>query len=220
MSVPIKDSEPSPPARTDAAGPRLDSWKEIAAYLGRDVRTVQRWERREGLPVHRQQHDKLGSVYAFRHEIDAWRARAPARPEEPPADTASEPRRLWPQRPRCRRIAGVSAGSPAPDARALAISTRLALAVAIAVIVVIAVAGWLTDRQSATRGSAPCPEIRSIVVLPFENLSRDLDQEFFAAGLTEEVTARLAQLKTLRVVSRTSAMSLQGPEVPVSTIAA
>jgi hypothetical protein len=32
---------------------RLDSWKEIAAYLGRSIRTVQRWEREEGLPVHR-----------------------------------------------------------------------------------------------------------------------------------------------------------------------
>jgi len=47
-----------------ANGARLDSWKEIAAYLRRDVATVRRWEKREGLPVHRHQHDKLGSVYA------------------------------------------------------------------------------------------------------------------------------------------------------------
>ena len=58
-----------------AAGDRLESWKEIAAYLKRDVRTVQRWEQREGLPVHRQQHDKLGSVYAYRSEIEHWRVR-------------------------------------------------------------------------------------------------------------------------------------------------
>lgn len=51
---------------------RLDSWKEIAAYLRRDVRTVQRWEKRENLPVHRHQHDKLGSVYAFRAELAQW----------------------------------------------------------------------------------------------------------------------------------------------------
>jgi len=49
---------------------RLDSWKDVATYLKRDVSTVRRWERREGLPIHRQQHDKLGSVYAFRHEFD------------------------------------------------------------------------------------------------------------------------------------------------------
>jgi TolB-like protein/Tfp pilus assembly protein PilF len=51
---------------------RLDSWKEIAAYLRRGVRTVQRWEREEGLPVHRLRHDALGSVYAYRSELDGW----------------------------------------------------------------------------------------------------------------------------------------------------
>lgn len=51
---------------------RLDSWKEIAAYLRRDVTTVQRWEKREGMPVRRHVHDKLGSVYALRSELDAW----------------------------------------------------------------------------------------------------------------------------------------------------
>src|SRR6202035_856213 len=52
---------------------RLDSWKEIAAYLERDVTTVQRWEKREGMPVHRHLHDKRGSVYALGPELDAWR---------------------------------------------------------------------------------------------------------------------------------------------------
>jgi len=52
--------------------PRLDSWKEIAAYLRRGTRTVQRWEREEGLPVHRLPHEKLGSVYAYPSELDAW----------------------------------------------------------------------------------------------------------------------------------------------------
>src|SRR5258708_40233531 len=51
---------------------RLDSWKKIAVYLKRDVTTVQRWEKREGMPVHRQLHDKMGSVYALRAELDAW----------------------------------------------------------------------------------------------------------------------------------------------------
>jgi len=51
---------------------RLDSWKEIAAYLNRDVTTVQRWEKREGMPVYRHQHDRMGSVYASRTALDAW----------------------------------------------------------------------------------------------------------------------------------------------------
>ena len=55
-----------------SGAPRLDSWKEIAAYLRRGARTVQRWEREAGLPVHRLQHSKLGSVYAYPAELDAW----------------------------------------------------------------------------------------------------------------------------------------------------
>ena len=62
----------SPPTRT--LHERLDSWKAIAAYVKRDVTTVQRWERREGMPVHRHLHDKQGSVYAFCSELDAWSA--------------------------------------------------------------------------------------------------------------------------------------------------
>jgi Tol biopolymer transport system component len=58
----------NPPPSDD----RLDSWKEIAGYLKRDVTTVQRWEKREGMPVHRHVHEKMGSVYAFRTELDAW----------------------------------------------------------------------------------------------------------------------------------------------------
>lgn len=55
-----------------ASSPRLESWKEIAAHLKRGVTTVQRWEKQEGLPVHRLHHEKLGSVYALPSEVDAW----------------------------------------------------------------------------------------------------------------------------------------------------
>jgi TolB-like protein len=61
--------------RVDAPDDRLDSWKEIASYLGRSVRTVRRWEA-EGLPVHRHMHQSLGSVYGYKSEIDAWRRSA------------------------------------------------------------------------------------------------------------------------------------------------
>ena len=61
-------------ATTAPPGPeeRLDSWKEIAAYLKRGVRTVQRWERSNGLPVHRLELDRQGSVFAYKPELDAW----------------------------------------------------------------------------------------------------------------------------------------------------
>src|ERR1700742_632462 len=63
---------------------RLDSWKEIAAYLNRDVTTVQRWEKREEMPVHRHLHDKRGSVYALPSELDGWLERRKPRSEEQP----------------------------------------------------------------------------------------------------------------------------------------
>lgn len=53
-------------------GEVLDSWKEIAAFLRRGVRTVQRWEKTEGLPVRRHSHMKRGSVYAMRSEVALW----------------------------------------------------------------------------------------------------------------------------------------------------
>ena len=68
MGEPFRGTPPSERPGED----RLDSWKEIAAYLDRDVTTVQRWEKREGMPVHRHQHGRIGSVYAFRSELDAW----------------------------------------------------------------------------------------------------------------------------------------------------
>lgn len=64
-------------AADNQAGDRLDSWKAIAAYLGRDTGTVRRWERTRGLPVHRVPGGKGSSVFAFTGEIDAWLRSAP-----------------------------------------------------------------------------------------------------------------------------------------------
>jgi Tol biopolymer transport system component len=67
---------------------RLDSWKEIAAYLKRDVTTVQRWEKREKMPVHRHLHDRIGSVYASRADLDRWMRSRNLRPGQESADNA------------------------------------------------------------------------------------------------------------------------------------
>jgi len=63
---------------------RLDSWKEIASFLGRGIRTVQRWEREEGLPVHRLPHAERGSVFAHSNELSAWWERRQINPEPAP----------------------------------------------------------------------------------------------------------------------------------------
>lgn len=89
----MAESEPGGEAAASPGGDRLDSWKEIATYFGRDITTVQRWEKREMLPVHRHMHDRSGSIYAFRCELDAWalqrRLRAGSEPACPsPSDNA------------------------------------------------------------------------------------------------------------------------------------
>jgi len=139
--VPI--SEPrSGPGSSGAPAERLDSWKEIAAYLRRGTRTVQRWEREQGLPVHRLRHDKLGSVYAYKPELDAWwEARAAELEQEAP----------------------------------------------------------LPDEQEA-----------SIAVLPFFDMSREKDQEYFCEGIAEEILLALSRIQGLRVASRTSAFRFKG----------
>jgi tetratricopeptide (TPR) repeat protein len=75
-----------PPSSVESsASERLDSWKEIGAYLKRDVRTVRRWER-EGLPVYRHVHAKKATVYAYKSEVEAWwTSGARARLESPGA---------------------------------------------------------------------------------------------------------------------------------------
>ncbi len=52
--------------------PRLESWKEIAAYIHRDIRTSQRWEKELGLPVHRLTNHANSRVFAYKDEIDRW----------------------------------------------------------------------------------------------------------------------------------------------------
>jgi Tol biopolymer transport system component len=78
---------------------RLDSWKEIAVYLKRSVRTVTRWEEEEGLPVHRHLHSKSGTVYAYRPELDAWWTNRGKQINGEPSGTTSawfsKTRRVW-----------------------------------------------------------------------------------------------------------------------------
>src|SRR6266550_1956316 len=64
-SMALADQPASDKPLEPRSAERLDSWKEIAAYLRRDESTVRRWEE-EGLPVHRQPHKKKASVFAYK----------------------------------------------------------------------------------------------------------------------------------------------------------
>jgi TolB-like protein/Tfp pilus assembly protein PilF len=170
---------------------RLDSWKEIAAYLKRDVTTVQRWEKREGMPVRRHLHDRMGSVYAYTGELDAWRNKrdAGAGAAEAEVNGASEKARgFWP--------------------------------VLTLVILGLAVAGglaWFWRHRSAEPNASS--RIRSIAVLPLQNLSGSPEQDYLADGMTEALIGQLATIQGLRVISRTSSMQLKGTRNSVPEIA-
>ena len=76
----LSGHQPAPPAKE-----LLDSWKEIAVFLNRGVRTVQRWEREENLPVHGHQHLKRGTVFASSSEVSAWLNERDGQTEPPPS---------------------------------------------------------------------------------------------------------------------------------------
>ncbi|WP_313434646.1 tetratricopeptide repeat protein [Novosphingobium sp.] len=74
---------------------RLDGWKAIAAYFGRDRTTVARWARERGLPIHQLPGGKQKTVFAYRHELEEWESRNPAETPVPenhaPPESASGP---------------------------------------------------------------------------------------------------------------------------------
>jgi eukaryotic-like serine/threonine-protein kinase len=77
-------------------------------------------------------------------------------------------------------------------------------------------------REQTKRGVAqqPVPDvIRSLAVLPLQNVSRDPAQEYFADGMTEALITELARVKALRVISRTSAMKYKGVQKALPEIA-
>lgn len=112
---------------------RLDSWKTIAVYLGRDVGTVRRWERTRGLPVHRVPGGKGSSVFAYKSEIDAWLQSAQ---HETPTELSPTPEPLNPP-----------LESPRAPQR-----TGWRWPVASAAIVIVLLLGWWMQQPSASVG--------------------------------------------------------------------
>lgn len=91
--------QPPPPPAESSASDMLNSWKEVAVYLKTTSRTVQRWEKAEGLPMHRHLHSQRHAVYAYKSELDAWwtsrgaELRETPRPDAEPAPASLVARR-------------------------------------------------------------------------------------------------------------------------------
>src|SRR6185436_12648607 len=203
MEQPAQDDDRAAAGLSD----RLDSWKEIATYLRRSPRTVQRWERQEGLPVHRLVHDKQGSVYAFRTELDGWWAERRTRLEslESDADEPSAPTDEGApsdEVPEPGRTADLcSSPDPvAPSARPASWRMFAGLGVAALLLIAASTAWWMLGRTSQTSGAQ---RVR-MAILPFANLTGDPAREFLGDGLTEELIAGLGRVRDLGVIARTS----------------
>jgi Tol biopolymer transport system component len=135
---------------------RLDSWKEIATYLKRDVTTVQRWEKREGMPVHRHLHDRMGSVYASRADLDAWMRSRNLRVEQENGNNALPP-------------------NPPAQPQQSAISTsparwRFVLPLAAAAVLAIGVSLWLQRTEHFWQN--PIADARFQTVTDFDGLEQ------------------------------------------------
>jgi|HubBroStandDraft_2_1064218.scaffolds.fasta_scaffold01699_3 serine/threonine protein kinase/tetratricopeptide (TPR) repeat protein len=129
-------------------------------------------------------------------------------------------------RPDTSSSSSVVPSSAIPSAAAPAIaakrSPRIPVIIALAVLVVIVVALFAANVGALRRRifhSASAMGIHSLAVLPLENLSGDAQQQYFADGMTEELTTALSQVSALRVVSRTSAMRYKGTQKSVPQIA-
>jgi TolB-like protein/Flp pilus assembly protein TadD len=190
-----------PSVRTAPSEKRLESWKEIAGFLNRDVTTVQRWEKREGMPVHRHLHNSRGSVYALSSELDVWfegrrqrlnRESEVVAPEVPAITEGLD-------RVRSERKSG------------------LRLALAVTVVIVLCGSAWLAYRMYSGRSGRPV--IRSLAVLPMRNLSGDPGQDYLADGMTEALIGQLSEIHNLRVISHTSTQGFKNSQLSVPEIA-
>jgi TolB-like protein len=196
-------------------GKKLVSWKEIACHLGRETRTVQRWEKTEGLPVRRHGHQKKSTVYAYASELDAWfKKRQPA--DDPEADAAfvPEPETAFaPETDVDTPSEKVNGGAVTPaivqvpyaELEDLAYADpgkslpriRRPIALALAAFAVLSIIAYTVYRFISTK--TPLTGKVRLVVLPFKNLSGDPKQDYFSAGLTDEMITRLGRLDPQRL---------------------
>ncbi len=178
------------PAGQPPAHDRLDSWKEIAAYLQKEVRTVQRWEKNLGLPVRRLGQGKQGTVFAYKADLDSWWLETQSKVDQ--EGKSAEGTTSSAQEPLTPTLAANSdsiTAQPHPP-RPVILRRALLLLLAVGAVGVALAAFWpqIHNRLS------PAPPKMTLAVRPLKNLSGDPKQDFVADGLTEEMITSLGQL--------------------------
>lgn len=214
---------------------RLDSWKGIAEYLGRSVRTVTRWGDERGLPVHRVPGGKRHAVFAYSEEIDAWLVNKGDSPQEglsedelaptlEPALAVRSSDELVTIKDRVSPIRdpGWSFESAKETRTHHFLNHKTGLLLAGASLLISLVASILVFTLHSSRAGASTNGRRvRIAVLPVQNLTGDHSREIFADGLTEELIAHLGGLNAqeMEVIARTSSMSYKNSDKPLAQIA-
>jgi eukaryotic-like serine/threonine-protein kinase len=115
------------------------------------------------------------------------------------------------------------ASVPSPAAAAVRpgrspVSLLVILGIGVVLLLAVLVAGNVGGIRSRILGGAAPGPIRSLAVLPLENLSHDPEQDYFADGMTEALITDLAQIRSLRVISRTSVMGYRATKKPLPQI--
>jgi len=184
-------AQPQPTVRDRPANDRLDSWKEIAAYLKKEVRTVQRWEKRLGLPVRRLVQGKQGTVFAYKSDLDSWwrESQSKIEDEEDKSDAGADS--SGSNVVVLAHAVDQSDKTEKPDTQ----PDRLRRLAVLVLLVILGTAIPLSVFWPEIRNKIwpPVPKM-TLAVRPFKNMSGDPGQDFVADGLTEEMITWLGQL--------------------------
>jgi tetratricopeptide (TPR) repeat protein/TolB-like protein len=162
----------------------LQSWKEIAAYLGRDVRTCRRWEENLGLPVHRLDGSPKARVMAYKDEVDWW---LDAKLHEHDAEKS-------PSSPAMKILGARVRPSLAPLRRWYAMA-------GFTVFMAVGVLGWRIIHPPAPR-YVPDGSLPTIVVLPFVNTTGDDGLNYLSEAIPDHLIRDLQRsAESLKIFS-------------------
>jgi adenylate cyclase len=210
----------------------LVSWKEIAAFFNRSERTVKRWERERGLPIHRVPGGERGGVFAYPGELADWlKGKASELEADDPALAST--------------VAGLRAGqatngsatqhnaaaaetapAPAPSERRWRVSPARVAAwlapLALTAALIFYFSGGHTDsrvtavgdREPSNPGGLDSAS-DSVAVLPFTNAGPDVRSDYLSDGISESLIDSLARIPQLKVRSRDSVFRLKGKDLEV-----
>jgi TolB-like protein len=215
--------------------PRLDSWKEIAAFFGRDERTVRRWEKESALPVHRVPGGAKGRVFAFESELRQWLSTPQA---VQTATILPEPQIPEHQIPEPQiSDQPVSEAQPDPKLFDLRLAAKWIAAIALCVALAATIFTYRQSHRFAVNASGKtAPHIPgkdplqtttsqaanldpdSVAVLPFTNTAKNANTDYLSDGITESLIGSLAHVPQLKVRSRDSVFRYKGKDLDVQTV--